>query len=164
MTGPAPEFPEGTQLRVSWDMPPATVTAYDYEDRYGPGVWLRLSAEQWEALPWHRTENVTENHEAALEQYRKLAEWAESHEQPIRNVKLEARPLPEWTEVTGIPAPLPNPAPHLAADWLGPVRTWCCGTSTSQPHAPGCSFRATPDNPIDYNGPVEGPTYGGRYA
>jgi hypothetical protein len=161
----APEFPAGTEFLVSWEMPPATVTAYDYEDLYGRDVWLRLTAQQWEALPWKAASgHVTTDYDNALDQYRQLAAWADSHEQPIRNVKLEQRRPPEWTPVDVPPAGPPNPAPNLAGDWLGPVRTWCCGTSAALPHAPDCSFRATPDNPIDYNGPVDGPTYGGRYA
>lgn len=135
-----PKF-AGSQFRVSWEMPPATVTAFEYEDLHGPGVWLRLSAEQWEALPWRPSENVTDDYEAALDQYRRLASWADSHEQPIRNVKLEHRAPPEWTEVVvAADGPL-NPAPHLAADWLGPPQ------GIYNPSQTG-----------------EDPTYRGRYA
>lgn len=118
-----PEFPPGTEFLVRWEMPPATVTAYEYEDRYGRDVWLRLSAEQWNALPWKPSSgHVTTDYDSALDHYRRLSRWADSHEQPIRNVKLEQRRPPEWTEVTGIaPVYPPNPAPHLAADWLGPL-------------------------------------------
>lgn len=113
-------FPEGTEFLVEWEMPPPNVTAFEYEDRYGPGVWLRLTREQWDGLPWKASAgHVTTDHEQALDQYRKLAEWADSHEQPIRNVKLSARKPPEWTEVDVEPIAPPNPAPHLAGDWLG---------------------------------------------
>lgn len=115
------EFAPGTEFLVEWEMPPPQVTAFDYEDRYGPGVWLRLTEQQWEALPWRASEGrVTTDYGEALDQYRQLKRWADSHEQPIRNVKLSARRPPEWSEVVGIaPEGPPNPAPHLAGDWLG---------------------------------------------
>ncbi|WP_319456896.1 MULTISPECIES: hypothetical protein [unclassified Mycobacterium] len=33
------------------------------------------------------------------------------------------------------------------------ARVWCCGTPITGPHAAGCAYEPTPDNPIDYNGP-----------
>lgn len=114
-------FAPGTEFLVEWEMPPANVAAYEWEDRYGRGVWPKLPREQWDGLPWRAAAGVvTEDYEQALGQYRQLKRWADSHEQPIRNVRLSARKPPEWSEVVGIPPEgLPNPAPHLAGDWLG---------------------------------------------
>lgn len=34
------------------------------------------------------------------------------------------------------------------------IRTWCCRTPINGPHTNGCTYAATLDNPIDYNGTV----------
>lgn len=34
------------------------------------------------------------------------------------------------------------------------IREWCCGTPITEPHATGCSYDPTPENPIDYDGPA----------
>lgn len=87
------------RFRVSWEMPPPTVVAFEYEDRYGPGIWRTLTDQQWDALPWHPVVNETDD-DSCLDQYRQLKEWAETHEQPIRNVKLERQvSQPAWEEV-----------------------------------------------------------------
>lgn len=88
------------QYRVSWEMPSAImVAAYDWEAIYGPDVWPKLTDEQWDALPWAPSENVTGDHDAAHDQFTQLTTWADSHQQPIRNVKIEQRPFDGWSEV-----------------------------------------------------------------
>jgi hypothetical protein len=87
-----------TEYRVSWEMPPPTVVAYDYEDVYGRDVWKRLTPRQWGSLPWRTSENITDNHDDAHDQYATLKGWAETHEQPIRNVTIEERPSPAPNE------------------------------------------------------------------
>lgn len=42
-----------------------------------------------------------------------------------------------------------DPAPEPA------LRTWCCGTPITDPHATGCPNEPKPDEPIDYDGEVE---------
>ena len=80
-------------------MPPPAVVAYDYEEIYGPNVWRTLSQEQWDALPWSQVVNITDDHDGAHDQYTVLAQWADTHEQPIRNVKIEQRQPNEWAEM-----------------------------------------------------------------
>lgn len=92
--------PSVIQYRVSWEMPPPTFVALDCEDIFGPGVWPKLSPADWDALPWQLAVNVTDDLEGAVDQYRGLVEWADTHAQPIRNVRIERRTPPEWEEFT----------------------------------------------------------------
>lgn len=63
------------------------------EYTHGKGVWPRLTEAEWDALPdWHRTTVVFVGNER-MRQYHTLKRWAETHEQPIRNVTLEKREI-----------------------------------------------------------------------
>lgn len=60
------------------------------ELRYGPGVWLTLSDDEWKALSWHPVTRESSgcDGKGVFNQYATLRGWAETHEQPIRNVRL----------------------------------------------------------------------------
>lgn len=91
---------EIVQYRVSWEMPPAIMFVADYEDRHGKDVWPTLTEEEWNELPWAPCARVVDDRiEAVLPQFKQLSSWAESHEQPVRNVKLEKRTPAEWEEI-----------------------------------------------------------------
>lgn len=61
----------------------------------------RPISEQYDDIPeslWYRVQTERED---PWDQYRTLKGWAETKEQPIRNVKLERRiDEPQWEEVT----------------------------------------------------------------
>lgn len=65
----------------------------------GGGVsWPRVprpSDETWEGLPWREAERISSGDDDIFDQYRVLARWAEAREQPIRNVRLDRRRLPD---------------------------------------------------------------------
>ena len=66
--------------------------ADEMEQRHGKGVWPRLAEHAWDALSWRKpTVKITTD---PWDQYRTLKRWADTHEQPIRNVILEQRPAP----------------------------------------------------------------------
>lgn len=89
-----------TEYRLSWESLPSHFCA-DVEAKSGRGIWGALTPSEWDALPWREpTVKVTTD---PWQQYNTLKEWSESHDQPIRNVRLEQREVPEpdlgWTEV-----------------------------------------------------------------
>lgn len=76
------------QYRLAWESP-SLIDCETAEAQYGEHVWPRFD---WDSLTsWHRTEKITDN---PWQQYNQLKAWAESREQPIRNVTLERRPVP----------------------------------------------------------------------
>lgn len=79
------------EYRVSWESPPPPVVVYDWEQVHGRDVWPTLSDEQWEALPWKPSERVAEDYEDVHAQYVQLQTWEQTHQQPIRNVKIQQR-------------------------------------------------------------------------
>ena len=66
------------------------------EEKFGPGVWTTLSEAEWQSLPWGKrtfvvfAEDTTGDRE---DQYRTLQKWAETHYQPIRDVRMEWREI-----------------------------------------------------------------------
>lgn len=90
------------EFRLGWEMPPPPVIAYDWEAVHGRDVWPTLTNEQWEALPWKASECVSDDYEWVRDQYLQLKAWADSHQQPIRNVTMQTRPkfTPErWVDL-----------------------------------------------------------------
>ena len=88
----------GEVFRLSWEsINPHVAAAYEAE--YGQGIWQRLD---WALLneQWHTTE-VEFTGDERIGQYRTLKRWAETGEQPIRNVVLErgTASVVEWTAV-----------------------------------------------------------------
>jgi hypothetical protein len=75
----------------------ATILAFSAAAREqldGPNVWLTLTETEWDALPWgdpvvqvRRPKHERE----VMAQYEVLCDWAKTHEQPIRDVRLERR-------------------------------------------------------------------------
>jgi hypothetical protein len=83
---------EHTEYRLSWEMPDM-FTAADLEARFGRDLRGHLSDEEWDALPWKApTVRITTD---PWDQYNGLKQWAETREQPIRNVRLERRVVPD---------------------------------------------------------------------
>lgn len=73
-------------------------TASALEAQYGPNYWKRISDISKKAFSWASTEVVfQEGNESRIAQYKKLKEWEESGEQPIRNVTLEVREPNTWS-------------------------------------------------------------------
>jgi hypothetical protein len=72
-----------------------------WEVRNGRGVWPRLTDKRWDALPWlPPTERVSDDESDIRDQHATLCAWAETHEQPIRNVVLECRTASQWSPVS----------------------------------------------------------------
>jgi len=61
----------------------------DMEARKGEKCWLTIGKYQWETLPWHPIVKEATENTGILDQHAQLKQWAQTHEQPIRNVKLE---------------------------------------------------------------------------
>jgi len=80
-----------TQYRLSWESPTDSWLIASIENRFGKAVWRRYD---WDKLgEWHRTEVVFTGAER-MDQYNTLRRWADTREQPIRNVLLECREAP----------------------------------------------------------------------
>lgn len=81
-----------TEYRLSWESPDPWKCAA-VEDAYGKRIWPSYD---WDSLgDWHRTEVVFLYRDDRMGQYHTLKQWAETREQPIRNVRLEKRQVPE---------------------------------------------------------------------
>lgn len=77
-----------TEYRLSWESPDPWACSAT-EDAYGKDCWPRVV---WDELPgWHRTEVKFLEGSDRMGQYETLKRWAETREQPIRNVVLERR-------------------------------------------------------------------------
>lgn len=97
-----------TEYRLSWEMP--TPHECDgYEQLNGKTVWQRFSWEQLH-LTWHRHE-ITFTDDARMGQYHNLRDWAMTKEQPIRNVKLEQRTIPDSEHGWRLAKPDQEPTP-----------------------------------------------------
>jgi hypothetical protein len=79
------------EYRLSWDSP--SPWACDAVERtLGRHAWPTYD---WDLLEgWHRTEVMFTGDER-MGQYHTLTKWAETREQPIRNVRLEKRTRPQ---------------------------------------------------------------------
>lgn len=79
---------ENVEYRLSWEMPADHWLIAGIEERYGKSVWPTYD---WDALgEWTRIEVVFRGDER-MGQYHTLKRWAETREQPIRDVRLERR-------------------------------------------------------------------------
>lgn len=80
-----------TEYRLTWESPHSHECAM-YEDLNGRDVWRRFD---WSDLhlTWSET-SVTFTGSERFGQYNTLRHWAETKEQPIRNVRLEKRQVP----------------------------------------------------------------------
>lgn len=90
------------EYRLSWEMPTDNWKVAEIEQQHGKAIWPRYD---WDTLEWRQTEVIWREgeREDGLDQYETLKNWAETREQPIRNVKLEWRPidLGNWEPVGG---------------------------------------------------------------
>lgn len=78
------------EYRLSWESPKDFHLIAAIEDRYGKNVWPNYD---WETLgEWLRTEVVFIGNDR-FDQYHTLKRWAETREQPIRDVLLEKREI-----------------------------------------------------------------------
>lgn len=92
-----------TEYRLSWESPPSHFCAL-MEQQYGKDCWPRVDWSDWPQIEWHVTSVVFVGNER-MGQYNTLKQWAETKEQPIRNVTLEKRPMPNpdegWESASG---------------------------------------------------------------
>ena len=90
------------EYRLSWEGIGA-FNAADMETLHGPKVWPTLSDADWEALPWQQPTVKIDTD--PWQQFNTLRRWAETHEQPIRKVRLEQREVPDidsgWIDARG---------------------------------------------------------------
>lgn len=85
-----------TEYRLSWESVDSFFCA-TAEQRFGRDVWQRTSWDEF--IPehqWHTTSVVFT--EGRWDQYNLVRKWADTHEQPIRNVRLEKRQSPNPDE------------------------------------------------------------------
>jgi hypothetical protein len=80
------------EYRLSWEMPIDHWKISEIETIHGRDVWPKYD---WDTLEWHQQEVVWRdgNEGDHFDQHATLKQWAETREQPIRNVKLEWRPI-----------------------------------------------------------------------
>lgn len=69
------------------------------EAQYGKGVWPTLSDASWAALSWHEVSREADAPGDITAQYESLLAWAETREQPIRNVRLLRSAATAWEPV-----------------------------------------------------------------
>lgn len=83
------------EFRLSWEMPTDHQLIAAIELRYGKTVWPRYDWDKLELGKWSVTEVLWRNGDQGdhLDQHATLKKWAKTREQPIRNVKLECRPV-----------------------------------------------------------------------
>lgn len=89
------------EYRLSWELPLNSWHISEIEKRLGRDIWPTYD---WDTLgEWDRVEVVWKEGEEKdhLDQHATLKQWAETREQPIRNVKLEWRPIDvgDWEPV-----------------------------------------------------------------
>lgn len=90
------EVSDGYEYRVVFESIDPFV-AGEMQARNGRDIWKRLSDVEWAALPWRPPIISKDRGLAALtEQFKTLKLWAETHEQPIRNVQFQKRQDSEW--------------------------------------------------------------------
>lgn len=74
--------------------------AESMERERGRGVWGLLTYEEWDALSWHQVSRESDLPNLK-DQAATLRRWAETHEQPIRNVSLLSAAAPTWQPAKG---------------------------------------------------------------
>jgi len=89
---------DGWRYRLEWEsVDPHEAAALEKE--YGSGIWQRLAAGQWDALSWHPVSREHGVPGSIHQQFLNLKAWAESHEQPVRNVRLLRSAAQSWAVV-----------------------------------------------------------------
>ncbi len=91
------EVKDGSRYRLEWESVDPWFAA-EQEAVFGGHVWSSTPREAWAVLPWHPVSRESESRASIEAQYRQLKAWAESREQPIRNVRL-LRSATLWEEV-----------------------------------------------------------------
>ena len=89
------------EYRLSWEMPVDSWKLVEVENQHGKSIWPTYD---WDTLgEWGPIEIIwrEDGEKDHLDQYATLKQWAEERKQPIKNVKLEWRPvdLGEWEPV-----------------------------------------------------------------
>ena len=72
--------------------------AASMEARRGRQVWQMMSNEQWDTLEWYPVTSENKGEHVLRDQYHRLLLHSQSHEQPIRNVKMFQREASNWME------------------------------------------------------------------
>lgn len=92
------EVDDGTRWRVEFESIDPHHAA-EYEALRGSGVWRSLTDDEWDRLSWHPVSREDASESSIRAQYEALSAWAESREQPIRNVRM-SRHVGQWEPVT----------------------------------------------------------------
>lgn len=91
---------ETIEHRLSWESP-SPWECDGYERQFGKDVWQKMPWEMLD-LTWTTT-SVTFLGDERMDQFATLSEWAATSCQPIRNVRLERRVVPDpdsgWEDV-----------------------------------------------------------------
>ncbi len=90
------EVKDGSRYRLEWESVDPWF-ASEQEALFGKYVWASTPSEAWTTFPWHPVSRESESRSSIEAQYRRLKAWAESHQQPIRNVRL-LRSATSWEE------------------------------------------------------------------
>ncbi len=86
------------EWRLSWEMADPHWCANTVAE-HGKGVYKTIPDDAWDNLPWcPPIVKVVQTWPEIKNQYETLRRWAETHEQPVRNVKLESRTAGDWEE------------------------------------------------------------------
>jgi hypothetical protein len=89
------ETSDGYRYRLEWEsINPHQ--ADEYERLRGKGVWPTLTEDVWGRLSWHPVARESDTRDGVQDQFATLARWADSHEQPIRNVRLSRSVATSW--------------------------------------------------------------------
>ncbi|SRR6266404_985865 len=95
------EVKDGNRYKVTFETISPHVAA-EMETRHGRGVWPTLSDDEWNALEWHPVTSDQGSVNVLRDQYHRLFQHSQDHEQPIRNAKMFQSSAGDWQ-------PLPAP-------------------------------------------------------
>lgn len=88
------------EYRLSWEMPEISqITAL--EQKYGRGVWPRMTDDNWAKLAWSPSSRTSSDLVDIADQRAQLELWSATHDLPIRQVFFERRAMhvKEWVAV-----------------------------------------------------------------
>lgn len=93
------DLPDGFRYRLEFE---TVMPLYAAEFEHRRGYWQQLSQAEWANLPWVPVSKEVMTKAAIANQFNNLLAHAESHEQPIRNVRMLRTAQGEWEEVNHV--------------------------------------------------------------